>query len=107
MVLDTPWGLWKFLGPLPRVELSLHSIHYLDMVRALLGEPLGIHAKTIGHPDSKIAQTRMAAIPALVDVNKLGARYSDVVGTTGSGTSTTIVSLMNTLLGVFFAVNEM
>ncbi|WP_299401987.1 Gfo/Idh/MocA family oxidoreductase [uncultured Roseobacter sp.] len=62
LALDTPWGLWKFLEPLPRVELSLHSIHYLDMVRALLGEPLGIHAKTIGHPDSKIAQTRTAAI---------------------------------------------
>ncbi|WP_298969357.1 Gfo/Idh/MocA family oxidoreductase [uncultured Roseobacter sp.] len=62
LALDTPWGLWKFLEPLPRVELSLHSIHYLDMVRALLGEPLGIHAKTIGNPDSKIAQTRTAAI---------------------------------------------
>lgn len=62
LALDTPWGLWKFLEPLPRVELSLHSIHYLDMVRAILGEPLGIHAKTLGHPSSKIAQTRTAAI---------------------------------------------
>ncbi len=62
LALDTPWGLWKFLEPLPRVELSLHSIHYLDFVRALLGDPLGIHAKSIGHPDSKIAQTRTAAI---------------------------------------------
>ncbi len=62
LALDTPWGLWKFLEPLPRVELSLHSIHYLDFVRALLGEPRGIHAKSIGHPDSKIAQTRTAAI---------------------------------------------
>ena len=62
LALDTPWGLWKFLEPLPRVELSLHSIHYLDMVRAILGEPLGVHAKTLGHPSSKIAQTRTAAI---------------------------------------------
>ncbi|MCV3269836.1 Gfo/Idh/MocA family protein [Roseobacter sinensis] len=62
LALDTPWGLWKFLEPLPRVEISLHSIHYLDMIRGLLGDPLGVHAKTLGHPSSKIAQTRTAAI---------------------------------------------
>ena len=62
LALDTPWGLWKFLEPLPRVEISLHSIHYLDFIRSLLGDPEGLHAKTIGHPSSKIAQTRTAAI---------------------------------------------
>ncbi|MCY6381961.1 Gfo/Idh/MocA family protein [Hoeflea prorocentri] len=62
LALDTPWGLWKFLEPLPRVEISLHSIHYLDLIRGLLGDPKGIHAKTLGHPSSKIAQTRTAAI---------------------------------------------
>ena len=62
LALDTPWGLWKFLEPLPRVEISLHSIHYLDFIRGLLGDPRGVHAKTMGHPSSKIAQTRTAAI---------------------------------------------
>ncbi|WP_299776013.1 Gfo/Idh/MocA family oxidoreductase [uncultured Tateyamaria sp.] len=62
IALNTPWGLWKFLEPLPRVEISLHSIHYLDLVRGLLGDPLGVHAKTIGHPSSKISQSRTAAI---------------------------------------------
>lgn len=62
LAIDTPWGLWKFLEPLPRVEIALHSIHYLDLVRGLLGDPLGVHAKTMGHPSSKIAQTRTAAI---------------------------------------------
>ncbi|MEM1163631.1 MAG: Gfo/Idh/MocA family oxidoreductase [Pseudomonadota bacterium] len=62
LALDTPWGLWKFLEPLPRVEISLHSIHYLDFVRALLGDPSGVHARSMGHPSSKIAQTRTAAI---------------------------------------------
>lgn len=62
LALNTPWGLWKFLEPLPRVEISLHSIHYLDVVRSLLGDPKGVHAKTLGHPSSKIAQTRTAAI---------------------------------------------
>ncbi|MXU66895.1 Gfo/Idh/MocA family protein [Oceanomicrobium pacificus] len=62
LALNTPWGLWKFLEPLPRVEISLHSIHYLDVIRGLLGNPQGIHAKSLGHPSSKIAQTRTAAI---------------------------------------------
>lgn len=62
LALNTPWELWKFLETLPRVEISLHSIHYLDVIRALLGDPLGVHAKSIGHPSSQIAQTRTAAI---------------------------------------------
>ncbi|NNE82227.1 MAG: Gfo/Idh/MocA family oxidoreductase [Silicimonas sp.] len=62
LALNTPWGLWKFLEPLPRVEISLHSIHYLDFIRSIIGDPNGVHAKTLGHPSSKIAQTRTAAI---------------------------------------------
>ena len=62
LALDTPWGLWKFLEALPRVEIALHSIHYLDLIRAILGNPLGIHAKTLGHPSSSMAQTRTSAI---------------------------------------------
>ena len=60
--LDTPWGLWEFLVDLPRVEILLHSIHYFDAIRCLVGNPAGIHAKTLGHPQSKISNTRTAAI---------------------------------------------
>ncbi|NVK33459.1 MAG: Gfo/Idh/MocA family oxidoreductase [Rhodobacteraceae bacterium] len=62
LALDTPWHLWEFLAGLPRVEILLHSIHYLDTIRELLGDPKGVHAKTLGHPSSKIAQTRTSAI---------------------------------------------
>lgn len=62
LALATPWGLWPFLKGLPRIEIAMHSIHYLDLVRNLLGNPLGIHAKTIGHPKHEVAQTRTAAI---------------------------------------------
>lgn len=62
LAVDTPWHLWQFLLKAPRVELALHSIHYLDLVRQLLGDPFGIHAKSIGHPNHKIAQTRTSAI---------------------------------------------
>ena len=60
--IDTPWNLFAFLKDMPRVEIAVHSIHYLDLIRSFLGDPVGVHAKTIGHPSSDMAQTRTAAI---------------------------------------------
>ena len=62
LALDTPWHLWAFLQDLPRVEILLHSIHYLDLVRDLFGNPLGVHAKTMGHPSSTVSNTRSSMI---------------------------------------------
>ncbi|MBX2839161.1 MAG: Gfo/Idh/MocA family oxidoreductase [Gammaproteobacteria bacterium] len=62
LALDTPWHLWKFLESLERVEIAVHSIHYLDFVRSLLGNPQGVHAKTVSHPRSGVAQSRTAVI---------------------------------------------
>lgn len=62
LAVATPWGLWSFLNGLPRIEIAMHSIHYLDFIRGLLGNPLGVHAKTIGHPNHDMAQTRTSAI---------------------------------------------
>ncbi|MFW2543935.1 Gfo/Idh/MocA family protein [Primorskyibacter sp. 2E107] len=60
LALDTPWHLWEFLADLPRVEILLHSIHYLDFVRDLMGNPQGVHARTMGHPSSTVSNTRTA-----------------------------------------------
>lgn len=60
--LDTPWHLWQFLESLSRVEIAVHSVHYFDLIRQLVGDPHGVHAKTISHPRSKMAQSRTAAI---------------------------------------------
>ena len=62
LVLDTPWSTWAFLNGLPRIEIAMHSIHYLDLIRQVLGDPEGVHAKTIGHPNHDMAQTRTTAI---------------------------------------------
>lgn len=62
LALDTPWGLWPFLEGLPRIEIAMHSIHYLDVIRQVLGDPIGVHAKSIGHPAHRMAQTRTTAI---------------------------------------------
>ena len=34
-----PWETWAFMRGLPRLEVLYHSIHYLDTIRMLIGEP--------------------------------------------------------------------
>ena len=60
--LFTPWHLFPFLRGMPRVEIAVHSIHYLDLIRSLLGNPSGVLARTLKHPGSDLAQTRTSAI---------------------------------------------
>ena len=60
--LVTPWHQFPFLKGLPRVEIAVHSIHYLDLIRSLLGNPAGVFARTLGHPSTELAQTRTSAI---------------------------------------------
>ena len=60
---DTPWQLWPFLFNIPRMEIIYHSLHYLDLVRSFLGEPAGVYAKTVTHPEKRqLASTRTAVI---------------------------------------------
>jgi predicted dehydrogenase len=49
----TPWHLWNFLNDSPRVEILYHSIHYIDLIRNLLGNPHSVYAKTTKHPAMK------------------------------------------------------
>lgn len=60
--LVTPWELFPFLKGMERVEIAVHSIHYLDLIRAMQGNPVGVHARTMGHPSTDLAQTRTSAL---------------------------------------------
>jgi predicted dehydrogenase len=46
-----PWENWPFLRGIPRLEVLYHSIHYLDTIRRLAGEPRGAYCKAVGHPE--------------------------------------------------------
>ncbi|MBV9948416.1 MAG: Gfo/Idh/MocA family oxidoreductase [Myxococcales bacterium] len=60
---DMPWQRWTFLTGIPRVEIVYHSIHYVDLVRSLLGEPSGVYCKSIKHPkQAQLASTRTAIV---------------------------------------------
>jgi predicted dehydrogenase len=45
-----PWEQWSFLEHAPRLEVLYHSIHYLDAIRWIAGEPHGVMCRTIAHP---------------------------------------------------------
>ncbi|WP_311270644.1 Gfo/Idh/MocA family oxidoreductase [Sphingobium sp. WCS2017Hpa-17] len=60
--LVTPWHLFPHLNDNPRVEIVSHSIHYLDTIRALVGDPMGVFARSYGHPSSPLSDTRTSAI---------------------------------------------
>jgi predicted dehydrogenase len=58
-----PWELWPFMESLRRMEIALHSIHYLDCIRSMLGEPRSVFARTVKHPAAaKLASSRTSAI---------------------------------------------
>jgi len=59
----TPWHLFPFLLPMPRVELLAHSIHYLDSIRAIFGTPKGVFARSLPDPRAPgLAQTRSSVL---------------------------------------------
>jgi predicted dehydrogenase len=58
-----PWELWSFLAKAPRVEILYHSIHYIDLVRAWLGNPRSVYAKTVRNPRTpSLAATKSTII---------------------------------------------
>jgi predicted dehydrogenase len=66
----TPWHLWDFLYNSPRVEILYHSIHYIDLIRNLLGNPQSVFAKTTKHP----AMVQLASVRSNIIMD-----YGDMV----------------------------
>lgn len=63
MNVSTPWDLFPFLQEEDRVEIVIHSVHYLDLIRSYIGNPKGAYARTCRHPNfPKIASTKSSII---------------------------------------------
>ncbi len=63
MNYDEPWELFPFLKGQERVDMLIASIHYFDWIRSILGEPDGVYARSIPHPNvPDIEATRTSAI---------------------------------------------
>jgi predicted dehydrogenase len=48
--VNTPWHLFPHVLGLPRLEINMHSVHYIDLIRSFLGDPDAVSAVTVGHP---------------------------------------------------------
>src|SRR5215204_1048265 len=47
IVIEQPWQMWTFLEGAPRLEVLYHSIHYLDAIRWIAGEPRGVYCRGV------------------------------------------------------------
>lgn len=48
--IQTPWDMWPWIAAQPRLEVMFHSIHYLDSLRYLFGDPALITSRHAKHP---------------------------------------------------------
>ena len=78
------------LSQYPTVGDEVHLVSEKEL-KGIYGQPDKPYFVKVGHISNA------ESIPALVDVNKLVTRHSAVVGTTGSGKSTTVASLIGAL----------
>ncbi|WP_114558805.1 Gfo/Idh/MocA family protein [Desertihabitans aurantiacus] len=60
--VETHWELFPQVFTLDRLELNMHSVHYLDLVRSFLGQPASVSAVTVPHPDKPHPNTRTAVL---------------------------------------------
>ena len=61
--LQTPWEIFPFLQEEPRVEMLIHTVHYLDTIRMFLGDPRRVYSRTVKHPKfASLASTRSSVI---------------------------------------------
>jgi predicted dehydrogenase len=75
--IATPWQMWPWLRDTPRLDIMYHSIHYLDSLRHLFGQPEWVTSRHTKHPGQpERAETKTITIldyahgmQALVAVN--------------------------------------
>jgi len=78
------------LSQYPTIGDEVHLVSEKEL-KNIYGQPDKPYFVKLGHISNA------ESISALVDINKLITRHSAVVGTTGSGKSTTVASMMNAL----------
>jgi predicted dehydrogenase len=60
-----PWPQWPFLQRASRLEVLYHSIHYLDAIRSIAGEPHGVYCRAV--PDPELPQFRDTRSSIILD----------------------------------------
>lgn len=61
--VKTPWDMWPWLAVSPRLEVMYHSIHYIDSLRYLFGDPARVSSFHTKYPGQKaIAETKTITV---------------------------------------------
>jgi predicted dehydrogenase len=59
----TDFASWGWLGTVPKLELYFHSIHYIDSIRAILGDPVAVFGTQWRRPGQKpVGETRTVSV---------------------------------------------
>ncbi len=96
--VSTGWHLWPWLASAPRLEIMYHSIHYLDALRSMLGDPMWVTSLHGRYPEQAPVQgeTRtttlleyadgLQALVAVNHYNQHGTPYGEfrLYGTEGA-----------------------
>jgi len=61
----TPWHMWPWLASAPHLEIMFHSIHYLDALRFLFGDPEWVTSRHARYPKQAPVQGESKTITVL------------------------------------------
>ncbi len=62
VTVRTPWELFPQVLTLDRLEINMHSVHYLDLIRSFLGNPDSVSAVTERFPGAPHANSRSVVL---------------------------------------------
>ncbi|WP_216657773.1 Gfo/Idh/MocA family protein [Sphingobacterium shayense] len=68
VTVQTPWELFPHVMVHPRLEILYHSVHYIDLIRSFLGNPVTVYGKTLKHPAKQLSSTRSTLLLDYGDV---------------------------------------
>ena len=70
---ETPWHMWPWLAATPKLEVMFHSIHYLDSLRSIFGDPVWVTSRHARYPNQGKVQGETKTITTLDYANGLQA----------------------------------
>lgn len=70
---ETPWHMWPWLASAPRLEVMYHSIHYIDSMRSLFGDPEWVTSRHAKYAEQGHVQAETKTVTVLDYANGLQA----------------------------------
>lgn len=59
----TPWSIFPHVLGMERLEVNMHSVHYIDLMRSFVGDPADVSAVTVRNPAKpEVSNTRSAIL---------------------------------------------